>query len=84
MKTIKVNFTISEETAARLKLAVAEGRRSGFVEKAIEEKLDRIEREQFLELMKEGYLARRQEDVETDQVWEVAALEGWPEEDVEG
>ncbi len=78
MKTLKMNFTIAEDTISRLKNIVPEGNRSGFVGRAIEEKLDQTEREQFLELMKEGYLARRQEDIETNQEWEAATLEGWP------
>jgi hypothetical protein len=78
MKTLKMNFTISEDTVSRLKNIVPEGNRSGFVGMAIEEKLDQIEREQFLELMKEGYLARRQEDIESNQEWDAATSEGWP------
>jgi len=78
MKTLKMNFTIAENTISRLKNIVPEGDRSRFVGIAIEEKLDHTEREQFLELMKEGYLARRQEDIETNQEWEAATLEGWP------
>ena len=78
MKTLKMNFTIAEDTISRMKNIVPEGNRSGFVGSAIEEKLDQTEREQLLELMKEGYLARRQEDIETNQEWEAATLEGWP------
>ena len=78
MKTLKMNFTISEGTVSRLKNIVPEGNRSGFVGLAIEEKLDQIERERFLELMKEGYLARRQEDIESNQEWDAATSEGWP------
>ncbi len=78
MKTLKMNFTIARHTVSRLKSVVAEGNRSGFVGAAIEEKLDRIEREQFLELLKEGYQAHRQEDIEVNQEWETTTLEGWP------
>jgi len=78
MKTLKMNFTIAEDTISRLKSVVPEGNRSRFVGIAIEEKLDQIEREQFLELMKEGYLARRQEGIEINLEWEAVTLEGWP------
>lgn len=78
MKTLKMNFTIAEDTASRMKRIVPEGSRSKFVGSAIDEKLDQTEREQFLDLMKEGYLARRQEDIESNQEWDAATLEGWP------
>ena len=78
MKNVKVNFTIPENTISRLKRLIPEGTRSAFVGSALEEKLNKTEHERFLELMKEGYLARRQEDIETNQEWEAATLEGWP------
>lgn len=78
MKSIKLNFTIPEHTASRLRRVVADGNRSGFVGAAIDEKLDQVERQQFFELLKEGYQVRRQEGIEINQEWEAITLEGWP------
>lgn len=33
--------------------------------------------------LKEGYIARREEDNETNSLWEYATLEGWPDDEEE-
>ncbi len=77
MRTIRLNFTIPEEIAERLREKIAERGRSAFIAEAIKERLDEMEREQFRLLMAEGYRVRREEDREMDQEWEAATLENW-------
>ena len=77
MKTLKVNFTIPEDIVAALKVRVGKRRRSAFVATAVREKLNHLEQEQLRQALIEGYLARREEDVEINREWERATLEGW-------
>ncbi len=73
IKNLKLNFTIPEEIATRLKANVGERKRSSFVAAAISERLKQLEDEQ----LKEGYLATREEDAALNEEWESATLEGW-------
>ena len=36
-----------------------------------------LEKEKLEKELKEGYLARREEDAEINKEWEIATLEGW-------
>lgn len=77
MSTVRVNFTIPEQVASRLKLSVHDRSRSAFIVEAIKERLDKLEKESFRQLLTEGYQARREEDREINQEWEAATLERW-------
>ena len=77
MKTIKLNFTVPEDIAAALKTRVNKRKRSAFVAMAVLDKLKELEKEQLTQALREGYQARRTEDVETDREWEGSTLEGW-------
>lgn len=77
MSTVRVNFTLPEEVSQRLRQSVLERTRSAFVAEAIKVRLDQLERQQFKQLLVEGYQARREEDHEVNQAWEVATLANW-------
>lgn len=77
MKTLKLNFTVPEDVAEELKARVSKRKRSAFVAAAVAEKLKEIEQEQLRRSLVEGYQARRVEDAEVNQEWEVATLEEW-------
>ena len=77
MKTLKVNFTIPEDVVATLKDRIDERMRSAFVTAAILDKLNQLEQEQLRRTLMEGYLARREEDVEINREWERSTMEGW-------
>lgn len=77
MRTLKLNFTIPEDTAAMLKAHVNERRRSAFVAAAIHERLRQLEQQELRETLREGYLARRDEDAKINSEWESSTLEGW-------
>ena len=77
MKTMKVNFTISEDVVAKLKSRVGERNRSAFVTAAVRDRLHELEQEELKQTLIEGYLARRDEDAEVSKEWETPTLEGW-------
>ena len=77
IKNLKLNFTIPEEIATKLKANVGERKRSSFVAAAISERLKQLEDERLMELLKEGYLATLEEDAALNEEWESATLEGW-------
>ncbi len=77
MKSQKLNFTIPEETAAKLLTVVGKRHRSAFVAAAIREKLKHMEEEQLQQTLIEGYHARREESSQVNEEWEAATLEGW-------
>lgn len=75
MKTVKVNFTISEDIVASLKARVGERSRSAFVGAAIRDKLTQLEQETLRRNLIEGYLPRRKEDAGVSKEWERPTLE---------
>jgi len=75
----KVNFTIPAETVALLNERIAHRKRSAFVAAAIRERLQLMAEDNLSRELKEGYLARREEDAEINAEWEVATLENWPD-----
>lgn len=77
MKSLKLNFTISEEIAEALKAHVQKRKRSAFVAAAVFEKLKELEREQLNQELREGYQARWGEDEEINRDWEKPGLEDW-------
>ena len=77
MKTMKLNFTVPEDIAEALKARVSKRKRSAFVAAAVLDKLKELEQEQLTQALREGYQARRVEDVEIDKEWEGPTLEGW-------
>lgn len=79
MKTVKLNFTIPEDIAEGLQSRVSKRKRSAFVAAAVAEKLKRLEEEQLIKELTEGYQVRRVEDTSINSEWESATLEGWPE-----
>lgn len=78
MKTIKVNFTIPEDVANKLRELVDNRKRSAFVTEAVGEKLKEIEQERLQAALTAAYIERREEDMELYKEWEAVMLEGWP------
>ncbi len=78
MGMVKLNFTIPEEVAYKLRQLVSQRKRSAFVAVAVQEKLQKIEEERIEQDLIEGYIERREEDMELNEEWEAITLEGWP------
>jgi len=70
MATTKMNFTLPKDVVERLLSQVPEGQRSAFVTNSINEKINAIEAEKLHQDMVEGYIARREEDVQTNAEWD--------------
>jgi metal-responsive CopG/Arc/MetJ family transcriptional regulator len=77
MQNLRVNFTIPEDVVISLKAQVSERKRSAFVGDAIRDKLKELEKELLRQTLAEGYLARRDEDININREWEQATVEGW-------
>jgi len=74
MAAIKMNFTIPEVVVERLLSQVPKGQRSAFVTNSINEKIDALEAEKLHQEMVEGYIARREEDVQTNAEWDPVSV----------
>lgn len=70
----RLNITLPEKIAQEIKYIP---NKSAFISEAVEEKLDRINKEKLDKLLIEGYKATRKEDKEINQEWEKITLEGW-------
>ena len=77
MRSLRVNFTIPEDLASKLKAHVGERKRSAFVAAAIRDRLLELEQERLRKALIEGYVARRSEDKGISEEWETASLEDW-------
>ncbi|MBZ0203372.1 MAG: hypothetical protein K8I03_10200 [Ignavibacteria bacterium] len=64
MSTERLNITIPSEIAEKFKRKIKPRKRSEFISKAIVKSLNEIEKQQLNALMKEGYLARNEDDKE--------------------
>lgn len=77
MSTKRVNISLPSQTLEKLKSTVPEGKRSGFINNALEEKLDQSIglRESIIKDLKENKWIHEQ--VMKD--WSSLEVEGWPE-----
>ncbi len=64
MSTERLNITIPSELAEKFKRKIKPRKRSEFISQAIVKSLNEIEKQRLYDLMKEGYLARNEEDKE--------------------
>jgi hypothetical protein len=76
---MRTTIQLDEALAARLRAMVPPRGLNRFINETLIEKVDALERQQLEELMKEGYLATRDDRDELSADWEVVDLEGWPE-----
>ncbi len=64
MSTERLNITIPSEIAEKFKTKIKPRKRSEFISQAIVKSLNDIEKQRLYDLMKEGYLARNEDDKE--------------------
>ena len=79
MKKVRVNFTIPEEVIKSLNNSVEKRKRSAFVALAVSEKLNKIDKEELIKNLVEGYQVSAEEDAILSNEWESATLESWPD-----
>ncbi len=74
MTTKRLNITISEEVVKKMSNIP---NKSKFITEAVEEKLQRIEKEKLNRILAEGYRATKTEDKDVNNDWEQVTIEGW-------
>jgi hypothetical protein len=70
----RLNITIPEVTAKKMDKIP---NKSKFITEAVEEKLNRIEKEKLNRILAEGYKATSKENRTVNKEWENITLEGW-------
>jgi hypothetical protein len=50
-----------------------------FINEAVAEKIEALEKQRLMREMREGYLATRDDRAELNQDWDAVDTEGWPE-----
>jgi len=76
---IKMNFTLPEAVAARLKAEVRDRERSAFVAEAILNRLGQVEAARLEKESAEGYRVTAAEAAAVNAEWSAVALEAWPD-----
>ena len=74
MSTIRLNITLPEDVAQKLKKV---SNKSSFIAEVLKEKFKESERKKLDQLLIEGYKATRKEDKKINKEWEKATLEKW-------
>jgi CopG family transcriptional regulator/antitoxin EndoAI len=75
----RINITLPEETIQRIDKIVKEGKRSQFIDKAINFYIEKKSKAQLRQSMKEGAIKKAQRDLETysdyfvfdEELWEI-------------
>jgi len=81
MKTesTRLNITLPKNIVVAMDKFTAPRKRSQFIAKAIQERIERQKKEKLEELLIEGYQARKDENMKLSSDFEIADLEGWDE-----
>jgi Arc/MetJ family transcription regulator len=77
--SIRTTVQIDDALMARARRLVSARGFSRLVNDALEARVDALEREHIEAVMREGYLATREDRRELNQDWAVVDGEGWPE-----
>jgi predicted transcriptional regulator len=77
---VKTTVYLDDELAQRLKELVPPRKLNRFINEAVADKAEQLEEERLNALLREGYLATRDEDPELIADWSTLDVEGWPEE----
>ncbi|HEU0166172.1 MAG TPA: hypothetical protein VFS62_00230 [Chloroflexota bacterium] len=77
---MKTTVYLDDGLAERLKQLVAPRKLNRFINEAVAAKAEELEEERLQALLREGYLATRDERDEVARDWAALDVEGWPEE----
>jgi metal-responsive CopG/Arc/MetJ family transcriptional regulator len=80
MGAIRMNITLPAKTVAKLKKKVKPRNRSAVIARALEEYLDKSERNDLVRSMIEGYQSRAAEKTEEADLWNSTLTDGLDEE----
>lgn len=75
---MRTTIYLSDDVNARLRRLVPQRGLNRFINQALAEKIDALERQQLEQAMKEGYLATRAERVELNSDWSALDIADWP------
>lgn len=76
--TVRTTVYLDEALMARVRRVVPAGRLNRFVNQALAEKMEALERLEIERAMREGYLATREDRGELNRDWDVTDVESWP------
>jgi metal-responsive CopG/Arc/MetJ family transcriptional regulator len=77
---VRTTVNLDEGLLERLRRFVPQRGLSRFVNQAMAEKVEALERQAIEASMVEGYLASWEEQKDIDEDWGVSDIEGWPRE----
>jgi len=77
--TIRTTVHLDEDVIARVRRRVPQRGLSRFVNEAITEKIEALERREIEAAMIEGYQASQEDQRDVDEDWRALEVEGWPE-----
>jgi metal-responsive CopG/Arc/MetJ family transcriptional regulator len=77
--SVRTTVHLEEQLAEKVRQMVPSRGVNRFINEAVAEKVAAIERKKIEDEMREGYIARRDEDLEIAEDWEAVDLENWPE-----
>ncbi|MBI2940067.1 MAG: hypothetical protein HYY04_06465 [Chloroflexi bacterium] len=75
---VKTTIYLDEELLGRVRRLLPSRGLNRFINEALAEKVDALERQQIEQAMREGYLASQRERADLDRDWEAVDVEGWP------
>ena len=76
---IRTTVHLEEDVLVRVRQFVPSRGLSRFINEALAEKLETLERQQIEQAMREGYLATREDREALNRDWSALDTEGWPE-----
>ena len=79
MSFVRINITIPDHLARKLDRMVSPRKKSKFIVESLEERIQRMEREELKSSLKEGYRVRREEGLKIAEEFKPFDLEGWDE-----
>lgn len=74
----KINLTLDEGVIKRLTCQVPARQRSRFINDLVSERLTEMEEEALAEELRKGYIARAEEDEQTNTDWGSATVQSFP------
>jgi metal-responsive CopG/Arc/MetJ family transcriptional regulator len=79
MSFVRMNITIPDHLARKLDTMVSPRKKSKFIVESLEERIQRMEREELTSNLEEGYKERRDEGLKIAEEFKTVDLEGWDE-----
>ncbi len=75
---VRTTVHLDENLVERVRRFVPPRRLNRFINAALSEKVEALERDEIERAMREGYLATRQDRAEINADWETLDTDGWP------